>query len=150
MDRVLGFSPILFVFVCLFAGCTQSAGPKATGIVSITATDTTLDAFDDTARLTAEERNHQNEPLRASHIDWSSSDTAIVSITDYGLVTAHGNGTATITARSARGLVGNTQITVQQVPVSIVVTPEDWPTAQAWIGARRQFSAAVADRNGHP
>ena len=86
-------------------------------------------------------------------IRWTSSNPAALEVSDTGLVTARANGEGTITA--AATVAGPIEVSdrsdarVQQVPVSLSITPESWPKEEAWIGARRQFTADVRDANGH-
>ena len=135
--------------LCLLAGCPSSEHSPS-GVVGITADDSTLEAFDETTQLHAAEFDSEGKPLPSEGFAWSSSDPGIASVDADGLVTAHGNGTAVIRAVSERGFAGTTDILVEQVAVAIEITPEDWPTAQAWIGARRQFAAEAVDANDYP
>lgn len=134
---------------CLLVGC-PSGEHSASGVIGVTADDSTLEAFDQTTQLHATEVSSEGKPLPTRDLTWSSSDPGIASVSSTGLVTAHGNGTAVIRVVSERGFAGTTEIVVEQVAVAIEITPGDWPTAQAWIGARRQFAAEAVDANGYP
>ena len=64
-----------------------------------------------------------------------------------GLVTAAGNGTATITATAGRAAVSAT-VTVEQEAVTLTLTPED--VAFRALGDTLRLVAEAADANGHP
>lgn len=64
-----------------------------------------------TARLTAEPRSAHDAPLTDRPVSWSSSNAGVASVGPDGVVTAHGTGSATITATSEGGS-GTTRITV--------------------------------------
>ena len=147
MNRIACRLPV--VLLCLLAGCPSNEH-SASGSVVVTADDSTLEALDQTTQLHASEVSGEGKPLPSEGFTWSSSDPGIASVDGNGLVTAHGNGTATLRAVSERGFAGTTTIVVEQVAVAIEITPADWPTAQAWIGARRQFTAEAVDANGYP
>lgn len=57
-------------------------------------------------------------------VTWSSSNTAVATVSSRGLVTAVSTGTTTITARSAQGFINTLLITVTSANlISIAVTP---------------------------
>jgi YVTN family beta-propeller protein len=76
---------------------------------------------------------------------WTSSNTSVATVTSEGVVTAIGNGSATVVA-TADGLSGSVAVTVAQVVHSVDVSPSS-ATLTA-IGATSQFSAVVKDSNG--
>lgn len=49
---------------------------------------------------------------------WSSSDPTVATVTQSGLVTAHNQGTAIITARTANNLEASSQITVEHISLT--------------------------------
>jgi hypothetical protein len=64
-----------------------------------------------TLQLMATPRDAQGDPLTGRTVTWSSSDNAIATVDDYGLVTGVDYGDATITATS-EGVDGSAEITV--------------------------------------
>ena len=64
-----------------------------------------------TLQLTAEAFDENGEAVEGAEFSWESSDAAVATVDGSGLVTAAGNGTATITA-SAGGASGTAKITV--------------------------------------
>jgi trimeric autotransporter adhesin len=82
----------------------------------------------------------------SSAASWTSSNTAVATVSSSGLVTGVSTGTATITATSG-GKSGTTVVTVSAVPVkSIVVSPT---SASLTPAQTQQLSATVTDANGN-
>ncbi len=59
-----------------------------------------------------------------TQITWSSSNTAVATVTDKGLVRAVSNGTARITAKTSNGLTATCDVTVTVPVSSFSVTPK--------------------------
>lgn len=79
-------------------------------------------------------------------VTWSSSNTAIATVSQAGLVTGVAAGSATITATS-EGQSGTAIVTVTQAPVSTVtITP---PGASITAGKTSQLTATLKDANGN-
>lgn len=77
-------------------------------------------------------------------MSWSSSNNAVATVLGQGLVTAVGNGTATITARS--GSASQTaSVTVRQVVLSIFILPRQ--TTLNTIGETLQLNGVAVDLN---
>jgi hypothetical protein len=79
-------------------------------------------------------------------LTWSTTGGAL-EISQTGLVTARGNGTGTISARSGT-VSAQADLTVAQVVAKVVVTGVP-PLIKA-VGATHPLAAAASDRNGHP
>lgn len=104
-----------------------------------------LDALGQTFQLHATVFDANDRPIADSPIDWTSSDSMVVSVDVKGLVTAQGNGTADVTAASGEASA-STVVTVSQVPVRAVVTPDS--TILTSVDQTLQMVAFVLDRNG--
>ena len=102
-----------------------------------------------TQQLTAVTRDANNNVLTGRSVTWSSSNTAISTVSGSGLVTAVAAGSATITA-SSEGVTGGSAISVSApapVPVaSVSVSPA---TASLLVGATQQLSAVTRDANNN-
>jgi uncharacterized protein YjdB len=100
-----------------------------------------------TAQLSAVTRDANNAVLTGRVISWSSSSTAVATVSATGLVTAVTAGSATITA-SSEGKSGTSAITVSApapVPVaSVTVSPA---TSTLPVGGTAQLSAVTRDAN---
>jgi uncharacterized protein YjdB len=80
-------------------------------------------------------------------VTWSSGATGIATVSQSGLVTGVGPGTAIITATS-EGKSGTATVTVTPVPVgSIAISP---PSASVTAGKTSQLTATTKDANGNP
>ena len=78
-----------------------------------------LSSLGDTATLTATIRDQNGAPFSGS-VTWSSSDPGVAAVTSGGLVTAAGNGAATVTA-SHQSLTGTASVTVAQEPAALAL-----------------------------
>ena len=128
------------------AGCggSDSTGPAAIASVSITASSQTISALGATTQLTAVARDGKGRELGGQTFTWTSSNSSVASVSG-GLVTAMGNGVASISAE-AGGITGKTDITVQQVPSQ--VTLQLSADTIAAIGETVQATASARDAKG--
>jgi uncharacterized protein YjdB len=116
--------------------------PVATVAVSPLSANVTTGA---TQPLTAITKDANNNTLTGRIVTWSTSSTAIATVSTAGVVTGVAPGTATITATS-EGKTGTATIFVLQVPVgSVTVTP----SPASVVGTQTvQLTATVKDQNG--
>ena len=120
--------------------------PARPTTVTVSPTTAQLTALGATVQLTAEVRDQNARVMAGATVTWRSGDTSVATVDASGLVTAAGNGTATITA-SAGSASGSTVVTVTQSVASVEVSPT---TAQLTaLGATVQLTAAALDGNGH-
>ena len=128
-------------------GAAQDIEVKVTqtaGRIVIEPTEATLMSIGETVQLTATVLDRNGQPFAGATVTWKSSDTAVVRVSATGLVTATGNGTARITARSGTTEHGIT-VKVAQTPTGIVIEP---PKAiLTAIGESIQLTAKVVDPN---
>lgn len=128
------------------SGTGPEPGPTVAAVELAVAVDT-LTALDDTVRVEAQALDAEGNPLPDRTASWSSSDPAVVSVTDDGVATAVGNGGATVSA-TIEGVTGTTSLAVYQVARTVTVSPgADTLTT---VGATAQFSAEAVDGNGNP
>ena len=80
----------------------------------------TFVSLGDTLRLSAEVVDANGYSIQGLSVSWSTTEAAVAEIDGEGLLTATGNGTATISA-TALGASGSTRVEVEQVPTSVVV-----------------------------
>ena len=119
---------------------------QAPDSVVVAPAEATFAALSDTVRLEAEAFDANGHVVDGAEFSWASGDTSVATVDASGLVTAVGNGTASVTA-TARGAAGAAAVTVMQVPVSVAVTP-----AEATIAALSdtvRLEAEAFDVNGH-
>ncbi|HEV2750291.1 MAG TPA: Ig-like domain-containing protein, partial [Gemmatimonadales bacterium] len=84
----------------------------------------------------------------AVSVTWSSSNTAVTTVSSGGLTTGMAAGSATITATTGNNKSGTATMTVTNVPVaSVTVSPA---TASLAVGATTQLTATPKDASGNP
>ena len=99
-----------------------------------------------TLQLTAEAFDGNGHAVAGAEFSWESSDAVIATVDGMGLVTAVGNGEATITA-STGSASGSAVVTVMQSVASVEVSPsEETITA---VGNTLQLVAEAFDGNGY-
>ncbi len=108
--------------------------------------EATLAAFGETVRLTAEVRDQNGQVMTGLAIAWSSSDGAVATVSESGLVTATGNGGTTLAAH-AGSASGTAAVTVRQLPAAVAVAPESLTLRSP--GDTATVTATVTDSNGH-
>ena len=113
--------------------------------IAVAPSSHTLEAIGETVELRATVRDQRNNVMSGQTITWTSGNEAVATVSEAGLVTAVGNGTAEITARSG-SLFANATITVASpVATSITIEP-DAHTLEA-VGATVQLTATVLDQH---
>ena len=90
-------------------------------------------------------RDQNARVMGGATVTWTSSANSVATVDASGLVTAAGNGTATITA-SARSASGSAVVTVTQSVASVEVSP---PAETIGLGSTLQLTAEAFDGNGH-
>ena len=115
--------------------------------ITITVSPPSLDAIGQTIQLRAVVKDQYDNDVPDVTVTWTSSDDLVVTVNDQGLVTAVGNGSAAITARSGN-LSGSVGIVVAQHPVTITIAPSAPKLTEA--GQTVQLEATVLDRNEVP
>ncbi len=139
---------------CLITAC--SSGNTAVEVVPktpVASVTVTLPAVSLVAGQTqvavATPRDANGAGLTDRQITWTSSATAVASVTESGMISALTPGTTTITAAS-EGVSGQAMLTVVAVPpipvASVTVSPAS-PSIQ--VGATTQLSAVTRDANNN-
>ena len=105
-----------------------------------------LDALGDTLRLAAEVQDQIGRPLPGEAVVWAASDTLVASVDATGLLTAVGNGQATITAASG-SVSGDAAVQVMQVARTVLLTPA---ADTLLLGDSLRLAAEAFDARGHP
>ena len=119
--------------------------PPRPTTVAVTPATTQLTALGATVQLTAEVRDQNGQVMAGAAVSWSSSNAAVATVDAQGLVTAAGNGTATITA-TAGSASGTATVAVRQEVSTVAVSP----AADTLVtGDTLRLAAVAADANGH-
>jgi Bacterial Ig-like domain (group 2) len=133
------------VLVLLACG---GGGPSRPPVASISLTPPTaapLTSLGDTLQVTATALDAAGAPIPGVGVAYGSSDATVATVTQGGLVTAVGNGPATIHA-SAEGKEATLAVTVAQVVANVVVTPSALAVPPGEIPL---FHAAAVDARDH-
>jgi len=95
--------------------------------------------------------NNSDVPFSATTVTWSTGSSSVATVNQSGLVTAGSVGTTTVTVRTAEGVAGSADLTVEAIPlatvVRVVVTPAIISLKLS--DAKCQFSAKAFDANGN-
>ncbi|MBI4419319.1 MAG: Ig-like domain-containing protein, partial [Gemmatimonadetes bacterium] len=122
------------------AACDWFTGSTPVATVAVTPAAVTLGAVGDSVRLVAVTKSSDGTVLLDRQIEWRSGDPTVASVTATGLVTAVGNGTATVKA-SVEGVEGSAEVIVaDRVLVVLGVLAE----------AQRVVEAATGHLADHP
>ena len=126
----------------------QPDPPKATKITIAPATLTPLVTAGQTVQLTATVKDQNNSTMTGVSVSWKSSNVQGATVNVSGLVTAVGNGTATITAATGT-VTGTVQVSVEipAVPTAITIAPSEPDTLTA-VGQTLRLVATVKDQHG--
>ena len=149
---IVRLSAVLAV-VALAKGCGDGESPSApptpeparpTTVTVSPATDE-LTALGQAIQLTAEVRDQNARVMAGATVTWRSSAISVATVDASGLVTAAGNGEATVTA-SAGEASGSAVVTVMQSVASVVVSQS---TETIGLGSTLQLTAEGFDENGN-
>ena len=121
--------------------------PPAAVPTTVTVTPATVDftAIGKTTRLTAEVRDQFGNVMAGTAVTWSSTATSVATVNSGGVVTAVGNGIATITAMAMQAS-GTARVTTAQRTASISVVPQAYTLIA---GGSVHMAATGRDENGH-
>ena len=131
----------------LAGGCGDEAvEPLMPTTVAVSPGSATLQSLAETVQLTAAVRDQNGQPMSGVAVAWASSDPSVATVDAAGLLTAEGNGAATVTA-TAGSASGTATVTVTQAASAVDVSP---PADTIAPGDTLRLSAEASDANGHP
>ena len=128
------------------SGSAQVTVAQEVATVRVTPSADTLRALGETIRLTARALDANGHMVEEAGLRWATSDESVVSVDASGLVTAAGNGQATVTAESG-SVAGSADFTVEQQATAVQLSPRD-ATLYA-LGDTLRLRAAGVDANGN-
>ncbi len=140
-----GVAAALVACAVLACGDDPVEPPVAT-TVAVSPAMAALSALGETAQLTATVRDQNGDVMTGAPVNWTSGDAAVATVDASGLVTATGNGSASITATSGSAS-GTASVSVAQAAADVAVTPAS--AMLSAIGDTARFAAEVQDANGN-
>ena len=114
--------------------------------ITVTPESTAFPALGDTMRLTARVLDRNGQVMTGATVTWTSGDATVARVDSAGLVTAAGNGSATVTEASGQAS-GTAAVMVAQAVAGLRVSPEA-DTLRA-LGAELRLSATATGANGN-
>ena len=114
--------------------------------IAITPISATLSAIGETVSLNATVKDGKAQTIIDASVTWQSNNLTVATVNSEGLVTAQGNGTATITVTSG-DKTATVAITVTQAPATIAITPSS--ATLGAIGQITQLTVTVRDTNNN-
>ena len=127
------------------SGSAAVAVIQVASAVEVAPSADTLAALGDTVRFSAEATDANGHAVAGAEFAWSSSEAPVATVDGSGLVTAAGNGTATITA-TAGSASGSAAVEVMQTVAGMAVSPASDTLAP---GETLRLLAEALDANGH-
>lgn len=126
------------------AGPGGAPAPIPTSII-LTPRIVSLTSLNETVSITASVRDQNGAAITGAGVAWSASDSAIVSVSSQGVVTALAEGEATVQATSGT-VVAIATVTIEQVPMSISLS--DTMPVLSSLGDTTSLIATVLDAGG--
>ncbi len=150
---VTGRGPGSSTITATSEGKSGSASVQVTlipiAMITLTPATATL-TLGGTTQLTAVATDAAGNTLAGRTLTWQSDKTSVATVSQTGLVTAQGVGTAVISA-SAEGKTGTAAITVfPNPPASIAIESGDAQSAPAGSALPAQLAVRVRDSQGNP
>lgn len=133
----------LLAAAALFLAVACGSDPPVADSVTVSPDEETV-AVGATVQLTAKVADENGDDIADAEVTWSSSDDAVATVSDSGLVTAVASGTATVTATSGSAN-GPATVTVEQDPPivtdgdSFELTKSEW-VGHTWYGTAIPYS----------
>ena len=128
-------------------GGTEPPPPEPPRPVAVTVSPATaqLTSLGATAQLSAQVLDQNGQAMAGATVTWASSSAVVATVSASGLVTAAGNGSATINA-TAGGVSGTATVTVAQEVSAVTVSPA---TDTLVRGDTLRLAAEATDANGN-
>jgi hypothetical protein len=132
-------------------GCGGGGGtePKVPTTAALSTSTVSLAAIGQTVQLTAVITDQNGNAIDSPALTWTSANTAVVTVSSSGLVTATGNGTTVVTV-SAGSASAHADVTVAQVPTQLQKIAGDGQTATPGQPVALPLTVQVNDGSGSP
>jgi len=134
---------LAFLFAC------GSTDPRIPTALTLDATALSFTSVGEQQQLSPTITDQDGKTLSADEASWSSSDPAVATVSQSGLVTARGSGNAQVTA-TAGSASASAQISVVQTPAELQKVSGDAQTAPAGSTLPAPLVVEVNDAEGSP
>jgi hypothetical protein len=132
----------------LIVACS-STDPRIPTALTLDATSLSFTSVGEQQQLSPTITDEDGKTLSADEASWSSSDPAVATVSQSGLVTAQGSGSAQVTA-TAGSVSDAAQISVVQIPAQLQKVSGDTQTAPAGSTLAAPLVVKVTDAEGSP
>lgn len=130
------------------AGC-GGTDPRIPTNVNLSSSSVAFTSLGQTHQLAPTITDQEGKPILDASVAWNSSNEQVASVTQAGIVTAEGAGSATITA-TAGSASATAQVNVVQTPTQILKVSGDGQTALAGESVASPLVVQVNDAGGNP
>lgn len=130
------------------AGCGLFDDDPAPTTLTVAPSSVEFEAVGDSRTLSVEVLDQDGRPMSGARVEWNSSDVAVATVSDNGVVTSQGNGSATITATSGSA-VGSTSVVVAQAVAGLTLISGGGQTGPAGEPLSQQVQVLARDRNNN-
>lgn len=137
---------LLLLATAALAACGGTE-PKVPTTVALDASTVSFTAIGQTQKLTASVTDQDGASIASPEITWTTSNPSVAAVDASGVVSAVGNGSATITA-TAGSATQTAEVTVAQIPSQIEKTGGENQTAVVGQALPLPLSVRLADANG--
>ncbi len=137
---------LILVTAMVAAACGDDPVVPVPTTVTVSPASATLESFAETVQLTATVKDQEGQTMTDVTVTWTSGNESAAIVNSAGLVTAAGNGVAAMEA-SVEDVKGTAQVTVEQRPAEVTVSPE--AVTMASFGETLELAAEAFDANGH-
>ena len=104
-------------------------------------------ALGDSVALAATAADANGHPIPGAEVRWESADESVAAVSQAGVVTSAGNGSADVTATAGEASA-SVPVTVEQIAATVAIEPDSLVFAA--LGDSAALAATVVDANGHP
>jgi hypothetical protein len=133
----------------LLALAACGTDPRIPTTLALSAATLTFTAVGEEQQLSLTITDQEGQPLPAETASWSSNDPAVATVTQTGLVTARGSGSAQISA-TAGSATTSAQVMVVQTPVEIQKISGDAQTGPPGTTLAAPLVIQLNDSRGNP
>ena len=147
LTRPITSLPGLLALLGFLAGC-GGTDPRIPSSVALSSNSVAFASLGQTHQLSPSITDEDGKPILDASVTWSSSNDQVASVTQNGLVTAEGVGSATITA-TAGAASATAQVNVIQTPTQILKVSGDGQTALAGETVSSPLVVQVNDAGGN-